>query len=150
MKWLKSKFKKELHFCPGVDFERIREAHTITMNQRSYIQKFLKRFNMIFHLQWVRWANSFQRLVYQNGWPRNASWGIWKASWTSNYVLEGRTLYWEFFCIQSGREMQTTNNPPWGTCYLLALDSFRENAKNDQPLHYLQWRQNIWVQNLST
>ena len=54
LKWLKSELEKEfemsdlgeLHYCLGVEFERNREAHTITMNQRSYIEEVLKRFNM--------------------------------------------------------------------------------------------------------
>ena len=54
LKWLKSKLKKEfkmsnfkeLHYYLGVNFERNKEAHTIPMNQRSYIEQVLKRFNM--------------------------------------------------------------------------------------------------------
>ena len=37
---------KELHYCLGVEFERNREAYTITMNQRNYIKEVLKRLNM--------------------------------------------------------------------------------------------------------
>ena len=54
LKWLISKLKKkiemsdliELYYCLRVDFERNKEASTITMNQRSYIEEVLKRFSM--------------------------------------------------------------------------------------------------------
>jgi len=54
LKWLKSELEKEfemsdlgeLRYCLGVEFERNREARTITMSQRSYIDEVLKRFNM--------------------------------------------------------------------------------------------------------
>ena len=54
LKWLESEFVREfemsnleeLHYSLGVEFEKNREAHTITMNQKSYIEKILKRFNM--------------------------------------------------------------------------------------------------------
>ena len=54
LKWLKSELKKEfemsdlgkLHHCLKVEFEKNREAHTIIMNQKSYIEEILKRFNM--------------------------------------------------------------------------------------------------------
>ena len=37
---------RELHHCLDVEFERNKEARTITMNQMSYIKEILKRFNM--------------------------------------------------------------------------------------------------------
>ena len=54
LKCFKSKFEKEfkmsnlkeLHYCLKVKFERNRETHTISMNQRNYIEEVLKRFNM--------------------------------------------------------------------------------------------------------
>ena len=54
LKWLKSELEKEfeisdlgeLHYYLGVEFERNREARTITMNQMNYIEEVLKRFNM--------------------------------------------------------------------------------------------------------
>ena len=54
LKWFKSELEKqlktsdpgELHYCLGVEFWRNREAHTSTMNQRSYIEEALKRFNI--------------------------------------------------------------------------------------------------------
>ena len=54
LKWLKSEFEKEfvmsnlgeLHYCLEVEFKRNRETHTIIMNQKSYIETILKRFNM--------------------------------------------------------------------------------------------------------
>lgn len=36
----------ELHYSLGVEFERNKESNTIIMNQRSYIEKVLKHFNM--------------------------------------------------------------------------------------------------------
>ena len=36
----------ELHHCLGINFERNREARIIIMNQSSYIEEVLKRFNM--------------------------------------------------------------------------------------------------------
>ena len=35
----------ELHYYLGVEFEKNKEAHTITMNEKSYIEEILKRFN---------------------------------------------------------------------------------------------------------
>ena len=35
-----------LHYCLGMEFEMNREVRTITMNQKSYIEEVLKRFNM--------------------------------------------------------------------------------------------------------
>ena len=54
LKWLKSELEKdfemsdlgELHYCLGIEFKRNKEARTIMMNQRSYIEKVFKRFNM--------------------------------------------------------------------------------------------------------
>jgi len=54
LKWLKSRLEDEfemsdlgeLHYCLGVEFERDRANHTITMSQRKYIEEVLKRFNM--------------------------------------------------------------------------------------------------------
>jgi hypothetical protein len=54
LKWLKSELEKEfemsdlgeLHDCLGVKFGRNRKAHTITMNQRRYIEEVLERLNM--------------------------------------------------------------------------------------------------------
>ena len=54
LKWLKPELEKEfemndigeLHYCLGMEFERNREAHTIIMNQRSYIKEILKRSNI--------------------------------------------------------------------------------------------------------
>ena len=46
--------------------------------------------------------------------------------------------------MQIGQEMQITRDPPRGTCILLALESFRGNARNNQPLHYLQQSQSAW------
>ena len=54
LKWLNLELVKgiemndlgELHYCLGVEFERNSEAHTITMNQKSYIEEILKRFNL--------------------------------------------------------------------------------------------------------
>ena len=54
LKWLKSELKKEfemynfgeLHYWLRVEFERNREARTITMNQKSYIEEILKFFSM--------------------------------------------------------------------------------------------------------
>ena len=37
---------EELHYCIGLEFERNRETHTITMNQRSYIKEVLNLLNM--------------------------------------------------------------------------------------------------------
>lgn len=36
----------ELHYLPRVKFVKNREAHTIIMNQRRYIEKVLNHFNM--------------------------------------------------------------------------------------------------------
>jgi hypothetical protein len=36
----------ELHYCLGVEFERDRAYHTITICQSKYIEEVLKRFNM--------------------------------------------------------------------------------------------------------
>ena len=36
----------ELHYLPKVEFVKNKEAHTITMTQRRYIEKVLKHFNM--------------------------------------------------------------------------------------------------------
>ena len=44
-----------------------------------------------------------------------------------------------------GREMQTPGDPPWVCVFLLVLDSFRGNARNNQPLHCLQQRQSTWL-----
>ena len=41
------------------------------------------------------------------------------------------------FVMRIGQEMQTTNDPPWDTYFLLALESFRGNARNNQSLHCL-------------
>ena len=54
LKWFKSEFEKEfemcnfgeLHYSLRIKFERNREARTITVNQRSYIEEVPKRFNM--------------------------------------------------------------------------------------------------------
>jgi hypothetical protein len=54
LKSLKSELEKEFemsdlrefHYYLGVNFERNREARTITMNQKSYIKKILKHVNM--------------------------------------------------------------------------------------------------------
>ena len=54
LKWLKSELEKEfetsdlieLHYYIGVEFERNKEACTITMNQKNCIEKILRRFNM--------------------------------------------------------------------------------------------------------
>ena len=54
LKWFNLEFEKdfemndlgELHYCLRVEFERNREAHTINMNQKSYIEGILKCFNM--------------------------------------------------------------------------------------------------------
>jgi hypothetical protein len=54
LKWLKSRLEDEfemsdlgeLHYCLGVEFERDRANHTLTMSQRKYIEEVLKRFNM--------------------------------------------------------------------------------------------------------
>lgn len=54
LRWLKSKLEKkfemsdfrELHYYLGVEFEKNKEACTITMTQRRYINKILKRFHM--------------------------------------------------------------------------------------------------------
>ena len=54
LKWLKSELEKifemsnlgELHYCLRAEFERNREAHAITMNQRSYNKGVLKHFNI--------------------------------------------------------------------------------------------------------
>jgi ATP-binding cassette subfamily B (MDR/TAP) protein 1 len=54
LKWLKSRLEDEfemsdlgeLHYCLGVEFEKDRANHTITMTQRKYIEEVLKRFNM--------------------------------------------------------------------------------------------------------
>ena len=54
LKWLKLELEKEfeisdlgeLHYWLGVEFEKNREAHTIIMNQKNYIKKVLKLFNM--------------------------------------------------------------------------------------------------------
>jgi hypothetical protein len=54
LKWLKSRLENEfemsdlgeLHYCLGVEFERDRANHTITMSQSKYIEEVLKRFNM--------------------------------------------------------------------------------------------------------
>ena len=54
LKWFKSELEKEckmsdlreLHYCLRVEFERNREAHIITMNQKSYIDEIFKRLNM--------------------------------------------------------------------------------------------------------
>ena len=37
---------RELHHCLDVEFERNKEARTITLNQMSYIKEILKHFNM--------------------------------------------------------------------------------------------------------
>ena len=47
LKWLILEFEKEfaisdlgeLYYCPRVEFDRNKEAHTITMNQMSYIEE---------------------------------------------------------------------------------------------------------------
>ena len=36
----------ELNYCLGVQFQRDRKTHTITMSQTSYIEEVLRRFNM--------------------------------------------------------------------------------------------------------
>ena len=36
----------EFHYYLGVEFERNREARTITMNHKSYIEEVIKRFNI--------------------------------------------------------------------------------------------------------
>ena len=41
--------------------------------------------------------------------------------------------------------MQTTGDPPWGTCVLLALELFRGNERNNQPLHCLRRRRSTWL-----
>jgi hypothetical protein len=54
LKWLKSQLEKEfemsdlgeLNYCLGVQFQRDRKTHTITMSQTSYIEEVLRRFNM--------------------------------------------------------------------------------------------------------
>jgi hypothetical protein len=54
LKWLKSRLEDEfemselgkLHYCLGVEFERDRANHTITMSQSKYMEEVLKRFNM--------------------------------------------------------------------------------------------------------
>ena len=54
LKWLKSQLEKkfemsdigELNFCLGVQFQRDRKTHTITMSQTSYIEEVLRRFNI--------------------------------------------------------------------------------------------------------
>jgi len=54
MEWLKSKLEDEfdmsdlgeLHYCLGIEFKRDRAKRTITMSQRKYIEKVLKRYNM--------------------------------------------------------------------------------------------------------
>ena len=47
--------------------------------------------------------------------------------------------------MQIGRKMQITDDPLHGICFLFALESFCENARNNQPLHCLQWRQSTWL-----
>ena len=54
LKWLRPELEKEfkmddlkeLYICLGVEFERKLEGHTITKNQRSYIEEVLKYFSM--------------------------------------------------------------------------------------------------------
>ena len=46
--------------------------------------------------------------------------------------------------MRIGREMQTTDDPTQGMYFLLALESFRGNARNNQPLHCLRWRWSTW------
>jgi hypothetical protein len=54
LKWLKSQLEKEfelsdlgeLNYCLGVQFQRDRKTHTITMSQTTYIEEVLRRFNM--------------------------------------------------------------------------------------------------------
>jgi len=54
LKWLKSRLEDEfemshlggLHYCFGVEFERDRANHTITMSQSKYMEEVLKHFNM--------------------------------------------------------------------------------------------------------
>ena len=38
-----------------------------------------------------------------------------------------------------------TGDPPRGTCFLLVLESFRGNARNNQPLYCLQQRWSTWT-----
>jgi hypothetical protein len=40
--------------------------------------------------------------------------------------------------IRIGWNMQTIGDPLWGTYFLLTLKSFHGNARNNQPLHYIQ------------
>ena len=47
--------------------------------------------------------------------------------------------------MQIGQGIQRTGDPPRGPCLLLALESFRRNARNNQPLHFLRWRRSIWL-----
>ena len=37
-----------------------------------------------------------------------------------------------------------TSDLPWDMCFLLALESFCGNARNNQPLHSLQQRRSTW------
>ena len=54
LKWLKTELEKkfemsnleELQYCLGVEFKRNREAHTIIMNRKNYIEEVLMHFNM--------------------------------------------------------------------------------------------------------
>jgi hypothetical protein len=38
-----------------------------------------------------------------------------------------------------------TGDPPQGTCFLLALELFCENARNHQLLHYLRQMRGTWL-----
>ena len=51
--------------------------------------------------------------------------------------LENKDIALKRFCDANWAEHATTSNPPRDRCFLLALESFHENARNNQPLHCL-------------
>ena len=57
---------------------------------------------------------------------------------------QARILTWADFAMRIGREMLTTGDSLQGTYILLALEAFHGNARNNQPLYYLQQRQSTW------
>ena len=54
--------------------------------------------------------------------------------------LGGKDINLRGFCDANWAEIQTMSNPPRGTCFLLVLESFYGNEKNNQPLYCLRRR----------
>ena len=65
--------------------------------------------------------------------------GIQIMPWRQGYCLE------KILRCELGEAMQTAGDPQHGMCFLLALESFYGNARNNQPLHCLRWRWSTWL-----